>query len=93
MAGAVAFSVLSLNIYLSSLHFCPFMFIYGRFSFQDQSCGDEKLAGTSSRASDPQQDERPQDNAPADIIVSSGAVAELTCPEFVCSIPGINNGN
>ncbi|KAG8380856.1 hypothetical protein BUALT_Bualt06G0060000 [Buddleja alternifolia] len=58
---------------------------------KDKSFEDEKAAGTSARDSDTQPDERADDNAPADVAMSTDAVAEPTCSEVVSSSSGINN--
>ncbi|KAK4433261.1 hypothetical protein Salat_1088400 [Sesamum alatum] len=59
---------------------------------KDKSSGDEiaGAAGTSSSVPDSQQDERPQENTPADIAGSSSAVAEPTLPEITSSSSGIS---
>ncbi|KAL0401223.1 UNVERIFIED_CONTAM: hypothetical protein Slati_4152200 [Sesamum latifolium] len=59
---------------------------------KDKSSGDEIGAGTSSSIPDSQQDERPEENTPADIAGSSCAVAEPTLPEITSSSSGINAG-
>ncbi|KAK4385349.1 hypothetical protein Sango_2658900 [Sesamum angolense] len=57
---------------------------------KDKPSGDEIATGTSSSIPDSQQDERPQETTPADIVGSSCALAEPTLPEITSSSSGIN---
>ncbi|KAL0317091.1 UNVERIFIED_CONTAM: hypothetical protein Sangu_2123400 [Sesamum angustifolium] len=59
---------------------------------KEKSSGDEIAAGTSSSVPNSQQDERPQETTPADIVGSSCAVAERSLPEITSSSSGINAG-